>query len=160
MPPGGVCPCRRAAEGPPPRNAHAWRVARRLRAAAAQAGTPMAELLSVQSEIRLSFRLLGKASDPFEKSLEWFDYELAIQGGQIAVESGREAAQADRPPAVERRSARGKFSSKRSEEHTSELQSRPHLVCRLLLEKKNVPGREILTRHVVRHRNADRPRAA
>src|SRR3989442_12053557 len=25
----------------------------------------------------------------------------------------------------------------RSEEHTSELQSRPHIVCRLLLEKKN-----------------------
>src|SRR5690554_7691092 len=30
----------------------------------------------------------------------------------------------------------------RSEEHTSELQSRPHLVCRLLLEKKkSLPGR-------------------
>src|SRR3989442_9329602 len=31
----------------------------------------------------------------------------------------------------------------RSEEHTSELQSRPHLVCRLLLEKKKKkdPGR-------------------
>src|SRR5690554_2005642 len=35
----------------------------------------------------------------------------------------------------------------RSEEHTSELQSRPHLVCRLLLEKKKhvhcslVPGK-------------------
>src|SRR5690554_7187890 len=27
----------------------------------------------------------------------------------------------------------------RSEEHTSELQSRPHLVCRILLEKKNRP---------------------
>src|SRR5690625_4961611 len=27
--------------------------------------------------------------------------------------------------------------AKRSEEHTSELQSRGHLVCRLLLEKKN-----------------------
>src|SRR3989442_10037022 len=27
-------------------------------------------------------------------------------------------------------------SRERSEEHTSELQSRPHLVCRLLLEKK------------------------
>src|SRR5690625_6347899 len=26
----------------------------------------------------------------------------------------------------------------RSEEHTSELQSRGHLVCRLLLEKKNI----------------------
>src|SRR5690554_494876 len=29
------------------------------------------------------------------------------------------------------------FVDVRSEEHTSELQSRPHLVCRLLLEKKN-----------------------
>src|SRR3989442_8746484 len=28
--------------------------------------------------------------------------------------------------------------SQRSEEHTSELQSRPHLVCRLLLEKKKM----------------------
>src|SRR5690554_7636969 len=31
---------------------------------------------------------------------------------------------------------RGVISVLRSEEHTSELQSRPHLVCRLLLEKK------------------------
>src|SRR3712207_8828069 len=30
----------------------------------------------------------------------------------------------------------GKYFSKRSEEHTSELQSRQYLVCRLLLEKK------------------------
>src|SRR5690554_7377575 len=30
----------------------------------------------------------------------------------------------------------GDFEVGRSEEHTSELQSRPHLVCRLLLEKK------------------------
>src|SRR5438552_5590405 len=29
--------------------------------------------------------------------------------------------------------------SSRSEEHTSELQSPDHLVCRLLLEKKNTP---------------------
>src|SRR5690554_7575221 len=29
-----------------------------------------------------------------------------------------------------------KWVNVRSEEHTSELQSRPHLVCRLLLEKK------------------------
>src|SRR5579872_7635588 len=40
------------------------------------------------------------------------------------------------------RRARAHFSGPaRSEEHTSELQSRPHLVCRLLLEKKkNGPG--------------------
>src|SRR5690554_790033 len=31
----------------------------------------------------------------------------------------------------------GQTPTSRSEEHTSELQSRPHLVCRLLLEKKN-----------------------
>src|SRR5215813_7440246 len=30
----------------------------------------------------------------------------------------------------------GRHRSRRSEEHTSELQSRPHIVCRLLLEKK------------------------
>src|SRR5690554_7651599 len=30
----------------------------------------------------------------------------------------------------------GNITNGRSEEHTSELQSRPHLVCRLLLEKK------------------------
>src|SRR5690625_6961436 len=30
------------------------------------------------------------------------------------------------------------FKYQRSEEHTSELQSRGHLVCRLLLEKKNI----------------------
>src|SRR3989442_11514203 len=33
-------------------------------------------------------------------------------------------------------SASSEGTGKRSEEHTSELQSRPHLVCRLLLEKK------------------------
>src|SRR5207244_7749432 len=31
-----------------------------------------------------------------------------------------------------------KFGTERSEEHTSELQSPDHLVCRLLLEKKNI----------------------
>src|SRR5207253_5327550 len=35
-----------------------------------------------------------------------------------------------------RRTARTAHSASRSEEHTSELQSRGHLVCRLLLEKK------------------------
>src|SRR5690554_7237082 len=31
---------------------------------------------------------------------------------------------------------KAEYITQRSEEHTSELQSRPHLVCRLLLEKK------------------------
>src|SRR2546422_1615914 len=39
------------------------------------------------------------------------------------------------PPRAPLRDARGPRSSHRSEEHTSELQSRLHLVCRLMLEK-------------------------
>src|SRR5689334_24126759 len=39
-----------------------------------------------------------------------------------------------------RTTASTKLSSERSEEHTSELQSQIHLVCRLLLEKKKVFG--------------------
>src|SRR5690554_7664195 len=35
----------------------------------------------------------------------------------------------------------------RSEEHTSELQSRPHLVCRLLLEKKKKKKKKIPTHY-------------
>src|SRR3989442_5635960 len=43
----------------------------------------------------------------------------------------------DAEPAGRARStAHGRAPAARSEEHTSELQSRPHLVCRLLLEKK------------------------
>src|SRR5436305_10759730 len=36
-------------------------------------------------------------------------------------------------------------SRSRSEEHTSELQSRPHLVCRLLLEKKKKKKNDVLS---------------
>src|SRR5215813_2227942 len=36
---------------------------------------------------------------------------------------------------------------RRSEEHTSELQSRPHLVCRLLLEKKKTARLRAAYRH-------------
>src|SRR5436305_8525427 len=43
----------------------------------------------------------------------------------------------DREHKSEKRSRAPNLHTRRSEEHTSELQSRPHLVCRLLLEKKN-----------------------
>src|SRR5690625_6806724 len=39
---------------------------------------------------------------------------------------------------VGHRALREPSAGARSEEHTSELQSRGHLVCRLLLEKKNI----------------------
>src|SRR5438445_1421195 len=53
----------------------------------------------------------------------------------------------------------------RSEEHTSELQSRQYLVCRLLLEKKNVTAdhlsaqfsntMEVILTHTHLHRSRD-----
>src|SRR3712207_8286068 len=57
-----------------------------------------------------------------------------------------------------RRSARALGKQARSEEHTSELQSRQYLVCRLLLEKKTNPALALThptarkcTRPTIRH---------
>src|SRR5258707_8680939 len=50
--------------------------------------------------------------------------------GQLLVDHGREDDQEDEAPVP------GAVEDIRSEEHTSELQSRQYLVCRLLLEKK------------------------
>src|SRR5215813_15179914 len=41
----------------------------------------------------------------------------------------------------------------RSEEHTSELQSRPHLVCRLLLEKKKKKNINIIIKKKKKTKN-------
>src|SRR3712207_8352221 len=49
---------------------------------------------------------------------------------------GRPSRRGDRPPAARWPGPRPRGSAGRSEEHTSELQSRQYLVCRLLLEKK------------------------
>src|SRR5690554_7132699 len=58
------------------------------------------------------------------------DEEAALQG-EAESETGL------RPPELlEYVEAELPEGALRSEEHTSELQSRPHLVCRLLLEKK------------------------
>src|SRR2546422_8331579 len=57
--------------------------------------------------------------------------ELAVI---VGVPEGRRVRDHDRAPPVQ---PEGRVVGKaRSEEHTSELQSRLHLVCRLLLEKK------------------------
>src|SRR5215475_14687067 len=46
------------------------------------------------------------------------------------------------PPSRAR--GRPRLPARRSEEHTSELQSRENLVCRLLLEKKKKSGRQTI----------------
>src|SRR2546422_2202700 len=49
------------------------------------------------------------------------------------------------PPGRRRTLRRMSPATSRSEEHTSELQSRLHLVCRLLLEKKKQKSRRVLS---------------
>src|SRR5690625_5629481 len=73
--------------------------------------------------------------------------EAIILGDRVIVMSGRPGTLREditvpfeRPRSfdIERSSELGQLRSNRSEEHTSELQSRGHLVCRPLLEKKNL----------------------
>src|SRR3989442_3312349 len=58
-----------------------------------------------------------------------FPYTTLFRSRASACAFRRTGTQTSRPPP-------SPTGSGRSEEHTSELQSRPHLVCRLLLEKK------------------------
>src|SRR5690606_40110618 len=68
-----------------------------------------------------------------------FQFQLAIAAFQQALQFGDALARHDdlalhARAGIERGFTQGQA---RSEEHTSELQSRENLVCRLLLEKKN-----------------------
>src|SRR2546429_1882981 len=58
-------------------------------------------------------------------------YTLSLHDGSSDLPAGRACRRLDRPDVRLAQRLPG-----RSEEHTSELQSRLHLVCRLLLEKK------------------------
>src|SRR3712207_7010287 len=58
------------------------------------------------------------------------DLDLDLVGGELRLRARGHAA------AAHERALDGHVVDERSEEHTSELQSRQYLVCRLLLEKK------------------------
>src|SRR5216684_9103103 len=60
-------------------------------------------------------------------------YTLSLHDA-LPISARRWASRAS--PIRSRRAATHPIERRRSEEHTSELQSRLHLVCRLLLEKK------------------------
>src|SRR3712207_8454059 len=67
---------------------------------------------------------------------------LVARGQAAACQHGARAVAAEGAVRVSRHRRGGRSSGRRalgrSEEHTSELQSRQYLVCRLLLVKKNV----------------------
>src|SRR5258708_29625622 len=76
------------------------------------------------------FRSVGYFTPNGIRGTGRFEYTRQLRGGRVP---GRDRARFCRhsfAPADRRRAPR------RSEEHTSELQSPDHLVCRLLLEKK------------------------
>src|SRR3712207_6988363 len=67
----------------------------------------------------------------------WSGWETNKERGTISATRLSELRRA-----AEERTARERRRNGRSEEHTSELQSRQYLVCRLLLEKKKqIPSR-------------------
>src|SRR2546422_7401460 len=86
------------------------RVWRRLRAIGAVA-------------LKRTVYLLPDSPDHYEH-FQWLAQEIQRAGGEATIL---------RVEQIENMS-----SEERSEEHTSELQSRLHLVCRLLLEKKKI----------------------
>src|SRR5436309_5714011 len=68
-----------------------------------------------------------------------FPYTTLFRSHRVDVgreRIAREILRAHRPPFSRRVRPRRDAGQDRSEEHTSELQSRENLVCRLLLEKK------------------------
>ncbi len=72
----------------------------------------MADLPSINGEIQLSLRLLGKSYDPFQKDLEWFEYELVVEGRERDHAPAPEAPEAPPVPTLERRAVRGKINRK------------------------------------------------
>src|SRR5687768_18274930 len=70
--------------------------------------------------------------------------ERHADDGLVQRRRTRQAEAKQRPaePGVETLAQAGEDQLERSEEHTSELQSRLHLVCRLLLEKKKKKTRK------------------
>src|SRR5436309_5930676 len=74
--------------------------------------------------------------------------ERAAGGAEALAVPGPAAPVADRSGGRPRTSRPG-ATTRRSEEHTSELQSRENLVCRLLLEKKKIHSRVRCNGHTV-----------
>src|SRR2546422_1646359 len=67
---------------------------------------------------------------------ERLEHEDLLQGSLLEVEDHRVPARRHDLVRVALQAHAAEVRARRSEEHTSELQSRLHLVCRLLLEKK------------------------
>src|SRR5256884_6246672 len=99
-------------------------------------------------------RAVATTPMPNKKQLVVLFQRGAADGLNIVVPFGESNYYRMRPTIAIPQPKRG---GARSEEHTSELQSRLHLVCRLLLEKKNTTtstfdaGKDISPHHIHTH---------
>src|SRR3989442_9277482 len=92
---------------------------KRSRSTGAEAVPPLGRTLPTVSAVRY-----GTEGLRLKEAVRWLDLPPPRAGP-----AGQRRPRLHEPP-------RQQVEPSRSEEHTSELQSRPHLVCRLLLEKK------------------------
>src|SRR3989449_5131416 len=105
---------------------------RLIAAARAEAQELIAQARTVAEKERAT--LLAQAREQYEQLLDRARKEIEGEKEKAILELRREAVDLSI-------AAASKLIEARSEEHTSELQSRLHLVCRLLLEKKKNDGR-------------------
>src|SRR3712207_6984651 len=83
------------------------------------------------------------------RSVRLLRAEGAVGAQRVVDHDGDRPRRPDQPGQQLRAAPAGHHAEERSEEHTSELQSRQYLVCRLLLEKKkkSLPFQFFLLRH-------------
>src|SRR5690606_41707419 len=78
----------------------------------------------------------SRASQPARRDRSYRGARTSRRRRLLAAAARQRRNAAGQPPAADGAEAQARHRVKRSEEHTSELQSRENLVCRLLLEKK------------------------
>src|SRR5207302_11332933 len=99
---------------------------------------PTTELYTLSLHDALPISTTGSSQDPASRASTRISVTRCSmsRAGRTSLRSAVDACGACSSPVVRSIRMRGLEQAPRSEEHTSELQSRENLVCRLLLEKK------------------------
>src|SRR5207253_5131002 len=110
-----------------------------------QPSLPMIEVLAGQGMEEMGIHLKDMLSNIMPSRTKRRKVRVAEARRLLAQEEAQKLVDMDEAVTQAIRRAENSgivFLDERSEEHTSELQSRGHLVCRLLLEKKNTHNQQ------------------